>query len=59
MFVQLEEKYCQTNGFKNNTVMPWKSWDLRLTLFDFYFLIFQGAFELHIYIWEPVGQEFI
>lgn len=53
VFVQLEEKYCQTNGFKNNRVMPWKSWDLGLPLFAFCFLIFQVAFELHFYIWEP------
>lgn len=39
--------------------MPWKSWDLRLPLFAFYFLIFQGTFELHIYIGEPAGLEFI
>lgn len=54
MFAQLEEKYCQTNGFKNNRVMPWKSWDLRLTLFAFYFLIFQGAFEFVISPFESL-----
>lgn len=43
MFVQLEEKHCQTNGFKNNRIMPRKSWDLRLTLFVFHFSILQGA----------------